>query len=598
MNSFFIYLLEVSGASAILYFGFLILSKNTSVKFRRLYLLSCLLMSAAIPFSGLHLSSPLTVSFHEEPRASSFIATSSPVTSPVSTASMDEATEIATAALPVEQVSSVETGDILLFVYLIGVIFFLVRIGISMYGVYRLMKSAEKVDGEFSSFFIVDKEAFTGASFFQLIFIGKSLLNTSKESIIYRHEQVHATRWHSLDLLLSEVYTAVFWLNPIGWLIKSQIRLNTEYEADEAMMSHVDRKAYSHMLIDLSSTLYYERVSNFFSAKSVKRRIESLHTFREHKFYRGLVWTSLFYALAFLLIACVEPWEGSRSADPVKAMENIKTVTTRFTSHQSDTQDKDDRVIAVAYYHPDGTIDRVDQHMTYPYNYKNPFRREFWTEPDPINVPLVMDGLELGNAENNILYGNDWPVKYWDYVKNGHPKMKTHSEIFTYNVSVERGQFDLPVKIFTTETGLNEDAIANRHVFYNNKEAPLRLFKGYEEEFEYNDGKVTRYLASYIPDEAAEEIFGKNGVVEKGDGVVYVYENNNLSRVTYSDRVYQFAYEGGLLTRTEYYIKENMYNYREHFYSAEGLRTRTEIYNLYKELEFTIDYDYEFYEDQ
>ncbi|WP_339813779.1 M56 family metallopeptidase [uncultured Imperialibacter sp.] len=602
MNSFFIYLLEVSGASAILYFGFLILSKNTSVKFRRLYLLSCLLMSAAIPFSGLHLSSPLTVSFHEEPRASSFIATSSPVTSPVSTASMDEATEIATAALPVEQVSSVETGDILLFVYLIGVIFFLVRIGISMYGVYRLMKSAEKVDGEFSSFFIVDKEAFTGASFFQLIFIGKSLLNTSKESIIYRHEQVHATRWHSLDLLLSEVYTALFWHNPIGWLTKSQIRLNTEYEADEAMMNHVDRKAYSHMLIDLSSTLYYERVSNFFSAKSVKRRIESLHTFREHKFYRGLVWTSLFYALAFLLIACVEPWEGSRSADPVKAMENIKTVTTRFTSHQSDTQDKDDRVIAVAYYHPDGTIDRVDQHMTYPYNYKNPFRREFWTEPDPINVPLVMDGLELGASENSILYGNDWPLKYFEMIqKKHHPVLRRTGlwESFNFESTVEGYEEGLPLKIVTLEAGTDLQVQMNTLIIDGKGDNYYQRPKGYEDIFEYTDRKVVMYSGAYIKETGHyNSDTGEKSVETSIDrnAIRYNYEGNNISAVSQGAKEHRFYYGNNLLTKSEYFIAGKMYQHKEHFYNDEGLRTRTEIYNLYKELEFTIDYDYEFYE--
>jgi beta-lactamase regulating signal transducer with metallopeptidase domain len=603
MNSFFIYLLEVSGASAILYFGFLILAKSTSVKFRRLYLLSCLFMSVAIPFSGLHLSSPLSLSFQEQPSASSFIVTPSPVASPVSTTSMDEAPEIATEALPVEQVSNLETGDILLLVYLIGVTFFLVRIVISMYGVYRLMKSAEKVDGEFSSFFIIDKEAFTGASFFQLIFIGKSLLNTSKESIIYRHEQVHAARWHSLDLLLSEVYTAVFWINPIGWLMKGQIRLNTEYEADEAMMNHVDKKAYSHMLIDLSSTLYYERVSNFFSAKSVKRRIESLHTFRKHKFYRGLVWTGLFYALAFLLIACVEPWEGSRSADPVKAMENIKTVTTRFTSHQSDTQDKDDRVIAVAYYHPNGAIDRVDQHMTYPYNYKNPFRREFWAAPDPINVPLVMDGLELGGAENNILYGNDWPVKYVELVKRKHPKLQGYLERYQFETTVESTGEGLPLKISTMQIPSNAVGVSRGVIFMNGEIREVSRMLGYEDFFEYSGGKVTRFSGTSLyesqnPGTSDVEVIRQNGGDNYWRSVNYTYENELLSKVTFQGKAHQFVYENGLLKRTEYFINDKMYHYREHFYTDEGLRTRTEIYNLYKELEFTIDYDYEFYEDE
>ncbi|MEQ8811741.1 MAG: hypothetical protein RIE59_21920, partial [Imperialibacter sp.] len=333
-------------------------------------------------------------------------------------------------------------------------------------------------------------------------------------------------------------------------------------------------------------------------AKSVKRRIESLHTFREHRFYRGLVWTGLFYGLALLMVACVEPWEGSRNADPIKAMENIKTITTRFTSHQSDTQDKDDRVIAVAYYHPNGAIDRVDQHMTYPYNYKNPFRREFWAAPDPINVPLVMDGLELGNAENNILYGNDWPLKYISLVKKKHPRLHGMGELFDYDVNVEKGNNGLPLRILTKEKGLNQNVMG---LYLNGKRVPKSLFQGYEELFEYEGDRLTKYSGTYVIDEDSEFAVERSKIYGSGpswEDILYAYEGEKLSKVSYRGKDYQFYYSDDLLQRVEYRINETMYNYREHFYNSDGLRTRTDIYNVDQQLEFTIDYDYEFYEDE
>jgi hypothetical protein len=601
MNSYFVYLLEVSVASAILYFGFLVLSQHTSVRFRRIYLLGCLLSSLVIPLTGLHVSSPVMLPIQTAEVAVKAIEQQPQLAVvPVGAAGQKPVSEVAVVE-PVVTPFAPNIFEVIWWAYLAVAIFFVFRLVVSVYSIVRLSTKATLYRSDQGTFFVVDKDTFTGASFFKLIFIGRKLVGTPEQAVIYRHEAVHAARWHSVDLLLSELYAAVCWLNPMAWLIKSQVRLQTEYEADEAMMSHVDRKIYSHMLINLSSTLYYERATHFFSAESVKKRIKSLHVARENKRYRGLAWACLFYGLAFITIACVEPWEGEGSyADQLVAMENIKTITTRFYSHQNDTQDKDDKIIAVAYYHPDGTIDRVDQHMTYPYNYKNEFRREFWADPDPINVPLIMDGLELGASENNILYGNDWPKKYLELVlRKAHPAFGPMSELLGMTSTVEGYENGLPLKIVTREAESRTESQINQLIVHGKGKSIYMRPSGYEDVFEYSDGKVVMFSGAFVHETGQyDSATGKKSVetsINKNE-VKYSYEGEKTSTVSQGNKLYRFFYENDLLKRTEYFIAGQMYHYKDHFYNSDGLRIRTEIYNLYKELEFTIHYDYEFYE--
>ena len=50
--------------------------------------------------------------------------------------------------------------------------------------------------------------------------------------LILKHEKVHARDWHSIDLLLTHLYRAVFWINPLAWMIKRQVGENLEFIAD------------------------------------------------------------------------------------------------------------------------------------------------------------------------------------------------------------------------------------------------------------------------------------------------------------------------------------------------------------------------------
>ena len=68
-----------------------------------------------------------------------------------------------------------------------------------------------------------------------------------------RHEQAHVRQWHTLDVLLLQLATALAWLNPAAWLLRRAALDNLEYLADRAALrAGLDRRAYQYSLLHQS----------------------------------------------------------------------------------------------------------------------------------------------------------------------------------------------------------------------------------------------------------------------------------------------------------------------------------------------------------
>jgi len=65
------------------------------------------------------------------------------------------------------------------------------------------------------------------------------------------HEKIHVSQFHSLDLLVMELLTAVMWFNPLIWMMKNSVQLVHEYLADEgALNSGLDPLRYRVLLLN------------------------------------------------------------------------------------------------------------------------------------------------------------------------------------------------------------------------------------------------------------------------------------------------------------------------------------------------------------
>jgi hypothetical protein len=65
-----------------------------------------------------------------------------------------------------------------------------------------------------------------------------------------RHEQAHVRQCHTLDVLLTQLATALAWVNPAAWLLRRAVLDNLEYLADRAALrTGLDRRAYQYSLL-------------------------------------------------------------------------------------------------------------------------------------------------------------------------------------------------------------------------------------------------------------------------------------------------------------------------------------------------------------
>lgn len=575
MTDLFLYLIEATVISGILFLGYIVFLKNQPKASKRIALLMCIICSSSFPLIELSLS---------QTKAPNFMLLTAETIEP----GIDQnAGKISTIHMP-EKREPIITSNIsaqpeakLDFMYLFGVAYFIVlgllllRFIISIASVFRLKyKSVNK--GEY---YEVNRSDFKGASFFGWVFIGNNI--GSGFDMVFAHEKSHVNQFHSVDKLLAELFCCIFWFNPFAFVIKRSIELNLEMDADSRVIAAFHKDRYTELLVGLSISNYPLSLLKF-SAHSLKRRLRSIHESQNRRQFTSSSLLFLAITLAsFWLFSCVDATEDVvRFSKNVIANTAVKSVSTTFISHQYDTKAKDDRIIAEAHFLPDGSLDYAKQHMTYPYNYEKPVPKEYWTTPSSDGLLHTLDGLSLSQAENNLLYGNDWPAHYATMKEQS----KTKDNYYREEVTTRYGNNNLPSEIDY-----------NRYLLINeNSTVDLT------EKFEYDNKKVVRfykerpYTWTLTTNKDVEAT--RSDVPSISDDYSFEYIDDQLTRLSHGNKVLNFKYdkEGRLISST-YEINGQVYNTRKYYYDEQGLKTRTEIFNVDQQPEYTILYNYEFF---
>jgi len=192
----------------------------------------------------------------------------------------------------------------LILVYISGVFYRLVQLTKKLLHIRNSIRNniREKRD---RLWFIYLENGSPAYSFFNYVFIHKHLKHLSSDELvkIYNHESIHASQYHTLDILFVELVSILFWFNPLIKMFKNHLLEVHEYLADEKIIKSPDmKKSYSHLLLKLSSEENPPILSSAFSAKQISRRISMIGKARSlprHRFSFLL----LLPATAFLLIS-------------------------------------------------------------------------------------------------------------------------------------------------------------------------------------------------------------------------------------------------------------------------------------------------------
>ena len=212
------------------------------------------------------------------------------------------ATEEITATTPMiidaPQLPSLLTIGI--YLYYIGVIVMSFRFIAQLCSVFRMRWKGTRsmIDGQRIISIPTEADPF---SFFGWIFLYLPGLKDESRQEILKHEQTHARQWHSMDVILCELINIVCWFNPFAWLIKTEIRLNLEYLADNKVAETTsDCKLYQYHLLHLVNKNVQTGLCNNFNVSHLKRRIIMMNKKRTHT--TGRIKYALFIPLAAALL--------------------------------------------------------------------------------------------------------------------------------------------------------------------------------------------------------------------------------------------------------------------------------------------------------
>ena len=231
-------------------------------------------------------------------------------------------------------------------VYSLGALFFLVKISTEFISLlFLLKKNTSYKRGGYS--YIETHQNIPPFSFFNYIVYNKNQFNHLELELIINHEKVHAKQFHSLDILLIQIASALFWFNPFIWLYKKEMQQNLEFIADKEAQSVSNcEKSYQTLLLKSSVPNYQLVLANNFYNSLIKKRIVMLHKSKSNKLNVWKYVTILPVLGIFLMSAntktiyvekAIAPENNALQADPSVANELNSIV---YSSENNETNSK------------------------------------------------------------------------------------------------------------------------------------------------------------------------------------------------------------------------------------------------------------------
>ena len=259
MGAFFVYILKSSVCLAVFYLFYrLLLSKETFHRFNRFALLGILLLSCIVPFMEVTVKEPTEV--HQQ------FLTFEELLLTVGVSPVEEAGNIML-------VSDFTWREMLLLVYLSGIVFFLIRTVWSLFRMLHLIRDSRIVSRENGITIIAHRKNIAPFSWMKFVLISETdLLENGTEILV--HEVAHIRKRHSIDLLVADICIFFQWFNPASWLLKQELQNIHEYEADECVINQgIDAKKYQLLLIKKAVGTRLYSMANSFNHSKLKKRI-------------------------------------------------------------------------------------------------------------------------------------------------------------------------------------------------------------------------------------------------------------------------------------------------------------------------------------
>ena len=249
-----------------------------------------------------------------------------------------------------DKLSVVPVGDLIIFLWLLGVLFCLGRLVLGIVGIVQLSSRASEIKDKslpaplrISSVKLkVSSEISTPMTWGviqPLILLPVQVLNlpTGKLQTILKHELVHIERRDYLIHLLSLIAIALYWFNPLVWFLKTRQVLEREKACDEQLIkSGIPAISYAEQLVDFTRNWtkkedpFMEPALPLAKVSQTKQRVMAILKFNPKRALpsrKELVRYACFFGCFIPLLAAISPISPAEEIPFVNAfIENLETI--------------------------------------------------------------------------------------------------------------------------------------------------------------------------------------------------------------------------------------------------------------------------------
>lgn len=239
----------------------LLLRRHTFLLLNRAYLLLAVVLTLTLPLLSL------------TPEETAQL----PVAVPVGVLTLPSTSAYDAVTIPVpDEPSGPDWMQVAVMAYGLIALGLLTRLSWRIYRIYQLIRrSVRQSYGCYTLVLPTDANIAT-FSFFRYIVLSPA---DAGNSLVLRHEQVHARQWHSADVIGLAIVRALAWGCPVLWLFNWALRQVHEFLADRYAIEQVTQPSeYARFLVDYAFGLRPEPLTNgFFNPTLLRQRIQMLH---------------------------------------------------------------------------------------------------------------------------------------------------------------------------------------------------------------------------------------------------------------------------------------------------------------------------------
>ena len=251
----------------------------------------------------------------------------------------DIKTSVATGVKVAETVTQLDWVSIITYLYLMGVVLFMVRLLIGITRAETLCRLGGRDLPDGSKLLVCDGE-FQPTSWRRTVIMSRRDFESAESDIIIGHELTHIHCHHSIDVVIAQLACALQWFNPAAWALKRSLQEVHEYEADAAVLADgLNERQYQLCLVQAALSGRIGYVTSNFADCSTKKRITMMNRSQSSPFacLRALYMLPVVLVTILLASACKPKasQDSSAAAQSESVVESVPTVVAQSVTQNA-----------------------------------------------------------------------------------------------------------------------------------------------------------------------------------------------------------------------------------------------------------------------